>query len=305
MACDVDTGEIIWTKVFADSSGSALFQPGTANGGTLLTATTYDVWLVDLKDGREIARFSMGSSIAGGETISDGNIYTVFTRNGEYHSILTERLTDYVVVGRFQSHSANVKDFRRCSEGYLVLPYQDNKVTLYTYSGNSSYEPTEEEFEPVSDEYMMMSQAEDFAGQNGLLMPALAEYVFYSKDKTLIYVCYSDGIMRIYDALTFELKSELTMKDSYARYELGKDERGNRFVGGGSFGYMLSPNLELLAVIENLLAVDFEKNMLIVKDRAEVQYGIPVYTVEELLDNARRYVLSCNYSESGGASHYE
>lgn len=305
MACDVDTGDIIWTKVFADSSGSALFQPGTANGGTLLMATTYDVWLVDLKDGREIARFSMGSSIAGGETISDGNIYTVFTRNGEYHSILTERLTDYVVVGRFQSHSANVKDFRRCSDGYLVLPYQDNKVTLYTYSDNSSYEPTEEEFEPVSDEYMMMSQAEDFAGQNGLLMSALAEYVFYSKDKTLIYVCYSDGMMRIYDALTFELKSELTMKDSYARYELGKDERGNRFVGGGSFGYMLSPNLELLAVIENLLAVDFERNMLIVKDRAEVQYGIPVYTVEELLDNARRYVLSCNYSESGGASHYE
>ncbi len=298
-ACNVDTGEILWTKEFADCSGSALFQPGTEENGRILVATTYDVWLVDLKDGREAARFSLGSSVAGGESLSDGNLYTVYTRNGEFHSILTEKLMDYVAVGRFQSHSANVKDFRRCSGGYLVLPYQDNKITLYTYSGNSSYEAIEEKYEPAVEEYLMMSEAEDFARQNGLVMPALAEYVFYSGDKTLIYVCYTDETLRIYEAATFRLKSELSLKASYARCELGQDQRGNRFVAGGGYGYMLSPDLELLAVIENLFAVDFDGNRLIVNDSKGNQYAIPVYTVEELLDNACRYVLSCNYSESG------
>lgn len=298
-ACNVDTGEILWTKLFADCSGSALFQPGTDKNGRILVATTYDVWLVDLEDGEEAARFSMGSSIAGGETISNGNIYIVYTRNGEYHSILTDKLTDYVAVGRFQSHSQNVKEFIGCNGGCLVLPYQDNKVTYYTYSGNPSFEALEKEAEPVPEEYLMMNEAEEFAEQNGLFMPALAEYVFYSGDKSLVYVCYSDETLRIYDALTFALKSELALKSSYASCEMGKDEQGNRFVGGGSCGYKLSPDLELLAVIENLWAVDFDRNLLIVKDRKDAQYGIPVYTVEELLDNARRYVLSCNYSESG------
>lgn len=299
MACNVDTGEILWTKLFADCSGSALFQPGTDKNGRILVATTYDVWLVDLKDGKEAARFSLGSSVAGGETVSNGDIYIIYTRNGEYHSILTEKLTDYVVVGRFQSHSQNVKEFKRCRGGYLVLPYQDNKVTFYTYSENPSYKAIEGEVEAAAEDYLMMSEAEAFAEQNGLFMPALVEYVFYSMDKSLVYVCYSDETMRIYDAADFTLKSELTLKSSYATCEIGKDERGNRFVGGGSCGYMLSPGLELLAVIENLWAVDFDRNLLIVKDRKDEQYGIPVYTVEELLDNARRYVLSCNYSESG------
>lgn len=299
MACNVDTGEILWTKTFADCSGSALFQPGTEENGRILVATSYDVWLVDLEDGKEAARFSMGSSVAGGETLSNGNIYLVYTRNGEYHSILTEKLTDYVAVGRFQSHSQNVKEFIGCSGGCLVLPYQDNKVTFYTYSENPSFAALETEIEPAQEEYLMMNEAEEFAKQNGLATPALAEYVFYSGDKTLVYVCYSDDSMKIYDAVTFALKSELTLKSSYVRCEIGKDERGNRFVGGVSYGYMLSPDLELLAVIENLCTVDFDRNLLIVKDREEKQYGIPVYTVEELLDNARRYVLSCNYSESG------
>ena len=69
-------------------------------------------------------------------------------------------------------------------------------------------------------------------------------------------------------------------------------------MGSSGSGYMLSPDLELLAMIENLVAVDREQNRVIVKDGSGNQYVTPVYTVEELLDNARGYVLSCNYSES-------
>lgn len=298
MACNADTGEILWTKVFPDCSGTALFLPGAEGADKLLVATFYDVWLVGMEDGEEYARFSMGSSIAGGAVIFDGDIYIIYTRSGEYHTILTEKLTDYVAVGRFQSHSQNVKAFCAVTGGFLVLPYQDNKVTLYAYSGNPACEMLEEPVEAAEGEYLEMNRAVDFAEENGLIMPALARYVFYSEDKTFVYVCYNNGMLRIYDAVTFELRSELELDSAYIRYELGVDERGNRFVGSGYYGCMLSPDLELLAVIENLVAVDCGQNRLIVEDIGGDQYGIPVYTVEELLDNARGYVLSCNYSES-------
>lgn len=225
-------------------------------------------------------------------------MYVVYTRSGEYHTILAESLTDYVVEGRFQSHSQNVREFQRCAGGFLVLPYGDNRVTLYTYSGNPAYEALENPVEEAAEDYFDMTQAVNFAEENGLDTPALANYVFYSQDGALVYVCHKSGTLKIYDAATFELKSELEVNSLYIRYELGVDERGNRFVGGGGYGYMLSPDLELLASIERIVAVDCAQNRIIVKDNNGDQYGIPVYTVEELLDNARGYVLSCNYSES-------
>ncbi|MDE6638925.1 MAG: TIR domain-containing protein [Acetatifactor sp.] len=300
-AYNTDTGEILWTKTFTDCSGEEIFKPDREGADRFLVITSYDAWLVGMEDGQEYVRFSLGSNTAGGVVRSGGEIgdlYIVYTRSGEYHTILAEKFTDYVSEARFQSHSQNVREFQACAGGYLVLPYQDNKVTLYTYSGNPEYEALETTVEETAGEYLDMTQAVDFAEENGLAVPIRANSVFYSGDGTLVCVCYNDGMLRIYDAATFELKSELDLHSAYIRYELGVDERGNRFLGGGIDGYMLSPDLELLAVIENFVTVDCEQNRIIVKDINGNQYGIPVYTVEELLDNARGYVLSCNYSES-------
>ena len=171
MACNVGTGEILWTRTFTDSGGTALFQPRVDGADKLLVATTYDVWLVGMEDGEEYARFSMGSSIAGGESFSAGDMYAIYTRSGEFHTILPEKLTDYVSVGRFQSHSQNVKEFRGCAGGFLVLPYQDNRVTLYTYSKNASYEVLTEPVEAADEEYLDMNRAVDFAAEHGLVTP--------------------------------------------------------------------------------------------------------------------------------------
>lgn len=297
MACDMDTGAALWKNVYADCGGSTLFLPSAEGADKFLAVTSYDARLIGREDGREYARFSMGSSVAGGAVFTDGDLYTLYTRSGEFHSILTEKLMDYVVENRFQSHSQNVKEFQVCRGGYLVLPYQDNRVTLYTYSENPAYEKLSEPVEPAQGEGLDYSLAVEFAGEKGLDMPALVNYVFYSGDGTLLYVCYNNEQLKIYDAESLELKTELALKSPFARNELGVDERGNRFVGGGGYGYMLSPGLELLAVIEDLKAVDPGRNRLIVGDSGGDQYEIPIYTVEELLDNARGYVLSCNYSE--------
>jgi len=299
LACNVDTGEILWTKPFPDCGGVALFRPYAEGADKLLVATTYDAWLVGAEDGGEYARFSMGSSIVGGGALTGADIYITYTRNGEFYTILPETLTAYMSVGRFQSHSQNVREFIACTGGFLVQPFQDNRVTLYTYSGNPAYEELPESTEAAQGDYLDASDAVNFAVEKGLANPALADSIFYSGDETLIYVCYSNNKLRIYDAENFELKSELAVRSPYITQELGVDKQGNRFVGGVSYSYMLSPELELLAVIENLVAVDRGRNRLIVEDTGGKQYGIPIYTVEELLDNAGGYVLSCNCSETG------
>ncbi|MCM1056561.1 MAG: TIR domain-containing protein [Firmicutes bacterium] len=300
-AYDTDTGEALWTTTFDDCSGSKLLRPDGEETDSFLVITSQDAWLVGVADGQVYARFPMGGTTAGGAVLSGGGVgdaYIVYTRSGEYHTILAEKRTDYVIEVRFQSHSQNVKEFYKCAGGFLVLPYQDNRVTLYAYLENPAYEALETPVEEAAGEYLDMLESVRFAEENGLAMPARADCVFFSGDGSFVYVCYNDKTLRIYDTATFELRSEIAMRSSYLRREVGVDGRGNRFVSGGGYGYMLSPDLELLAVIENLAAVDSGQNRLIVKDSSGIQYGIPIYTVEELLDNAREYVLSCNYSES-------
>lgn len=300
LACSVDTGEILWEKIFEGTSGDMLFRPYAEGADKLLVATTHDAWLVGMEDGEEYVRFSLGSSIVGGEALPESDIYVIYTRNGEFYSILPESLTAYTREGRFQSHSQNVRELAMCAGGFLVAPYQDNRVTLYTYSGNPAYEALTDPVEPEEGEYLDSLEAVEFAGEKGLASPALAQYVFYSGDGTLVYVCYSNGKLRVYDAATYELKAELTVDSAYIRREIGVDDRGNRYVGGPGQGYMLNRDLEILAAVENLIALDNERNRLIVGTDGGDQAAIPVYTVEELLDNAREYVLSCNYSEPAG-----
>lgn len=301
LACSVDTGEILWERMFEGCSGNLLFRPYAEGADKLLVTTTYDAWLVGMEDGEEYVRFSMGSSVVGGGVFVEDDIYIAYTRDGEFYTILPETLTAYTTVGRFQSHSQNVREFMVCAGGFLVQPYQDNRVTLYTYSGNPSYEALADPVEPEQGEYLDTIRGADFAREKGLADPALVSYVFYSGDGTLVYVSYSNSKLRVYDAVTYELKSELAVDSAYIRREIGVDNRGNRYVGGFGYGYMLNRDLEILAAVESLVALDNERNLLIVEGIGGNQAAIPIYTIEELLDNAREYVLSCNYSESAEA----
>ena len=292
MACNVSTGEINWSKKFDDCFGSKLFLPCAEGADKLLMASSYETRLIGMTDGKEYARFSMGSNIAGGGAFVQNDLFIVFTRSGDYHTIIVKKLMDYQVEGRFQSHSRNVKDFMVCASGFLVLPYQDNRVTLYTYSGNEDYEALENSMEIPEAMCLRYIDAVEFAEEKGLENPALVSYIFFSEDESVIYVCYNNSELKVYDGQNYEKKAQVALKSPYLFREYGVDARGNRYVGGSSYGYMLNPDFELLAVVENLVWVDFEQNRFIVEDSAGEQFWIPIYTTEELLDNASAYVLS-------------
>ena len=138
---------------------------------------------------------------------------------------------------------------------------------------------------------MQDSDAVRFAREKGLQEPELAEDLFYSQDESLLYVSYSNDICRVYDGADFSLKGSFELQSSYLQCDLGVDRQGNHYLCGISYGYMLSPDFQLLGVIENLAALDYEQNRLIVTGRNGEQYAISIYSPEELLAKAQSDVL--------------
>ena len=285
------THEIIWRRSYENCMASEILRPYARGADKLLIAAGQEMRLIGMTDGQEYARFPLGSSVAGGAVSTGSDIFFVFTRSGELHTVMVPDMTDYVIDNQFQSHSSNVKQFLASAEGYLVLPYQDNRVTIYDHSQNQDFVPLEEKVEALEGQYMQMSEAVQFAREKGLQEPELTEYLFYSQDKSLLYASYSDNICRVYDGTDFSLKGSFVLQSPYLRYDLGTDRQGNHYLGGISYGYMLSPDFQLLGVIENLAAVDYEQNRLIVNKRDGKQYVIPIYSSEELLAKARSDVL--------------
>ncbi|MDE5678872.1 MAG: hypothetical protein K2I01_00345, partial [Lachnospiraceae bacterium] len=231
-------------------------------------------------------------SVVGGAVYTNLDRYLLFTRSGEYHVILVEEKQDYLMSNVFLCHSQNVMDFEVAEEGYLVLPHLDNHVTVYQYNGGEDREEYDGEVilpETICLEY---TEAVVQAREKGLPKAELVQTLFYNEDESLLFACYSDGTIEIYNAAEMELLNSLTNPtiSRMTRY-LGTDKDGNVFIGGVGDGLMLSPDMKLLAAIGSLAGVEQGGSRVFIGGMGESVYTCPVYSLEELLAKAEAYVL--------------
>lgn len=292
MAVSVETGETFWQWEAEGTFGSYLFRPYADGARRLLVVTSAEAYLIDEEDGSEYGRFSLGESAAGGAVFTDSDMYILFTRSGVLTTLSVERMQTYASELQFQCHSRNVKEFAVSAEGYLVLPYQDNRVTLYNYSkGDIEESDWESVAVQETEEGLQYAEAAAWAEEKGLAKAALAERVFFNPDESMVFVCYTDKSMDIFSTAAMSLLGSLEGMKGYVNSYLGMDSQGNCYIRDYSFGYMLSPDYKLLAVIEGLKALDGETDRLILSHSNGSTYTVPVYTVEELLAKAQALVI--------------
>lgn len=291
VAIDAQTAAVIWRSTFPDSYGDFLFSPLVEGADKLLLCSSYEAKLLSEKDGAVDTGFMMSSSIVGGVTFNSVDRYMLFTRSGELHNIDVPGREDYAMTVLFQCHSQNVMNFGLAPSGWLILPYQDNRITLYEYSMSDAVVlGDKEETRPAICE-ISYTAAVELAKKKGLPKAELAQFVFYNEEQSQMFIFYSDDTMEIYNTQDMTLLGILTdLKDS-PQYYLGKDDAGNFFVAGVSYGYMLNSDYELLAVIERLQEIDAGANMLYIRSGEGTCYEAPIYTVEELLEKAEGYMV--------------
>lgn len=280
ICCNAATGEQLWEKSF-DRFATDLCVSYAEGADTLLLYSALEMFLIDETTGAELGRFSSGAEIVRAVSYKNMTRFMLFTRSGKQGVVMPDVNECLWVDYAFECKSQNVDVFEPCAGGFLVLPYNDNRVTVYGVSTGPDLQPCEDAVlpEPERDEI------EDYVAEAeklGLERAVLVEHMLYSPDDTVVFVSYADSTMEIYQVSDMRLLADISgMKCEIEQY-LGTDNQGNIYIAGQGFGYCLDSDYNLTAKIENLLAVDRDGNRLLVGTQENL-YQLPIYTTEELL----------------------
>lgn len=283
IACSLKDGSVVWKYTLKDKLIDDMKLPELDDASNFMIYTYGEVYLLDKATGKETARFSTGSEIAGSGIFTDSGNFLILTRDGDMAVILQDG-SEYLVMNYiFECKSQNVKTFKAAEGGFLVLPYNDNRITMYSVSENSDIKPYEGEALPEDSVEEEDVSSVEKAEKLGLERAALVTNILYSQDSAVIFVSYSDAILEIYNAADMTLLGTINdLKCDMTQY-LGTDKEGNIYITGLSYGYCLDSSYQLTAKIEHLRKVDSENDQLIVGKDDEM-FVVPIYTTEALLE---------------------
>lgn len=105
---------------------------GGSNEENVVLSISYDsVDMINSEDGSLLDSTHYGTEVKAVAPTDGGEVYLVFTRDGEYHFLDTRSRSDFVSAGMFQSNSDNVKGFLYGDGFCALLPYGDGRITIF------------------------------------------------------------------------------------------------------------------------------------------------------------------------------
>lgn len=285
--CNIKTGSKIWEKVYEGIYVSSVCMSYADGADEFIMYSSMDIYVIEEATGEETAMFASPSEIIGCISFKNGEGFITFLRDGSLCAITENK--QYIIMNYYMDcKSENVDSLIQAAEGFLILPYNDNRITYYCSIVNPDLQPYEGEVSSQRDAYWDSISGRDFkaeAEELGLENASLVTHILYSDDESVIFVSYEDFSLEIYDASTMQLLETIDEIYNAIRYYLGEDNEGNIYISGEYCGYCLDADYKMTATIENLLAVDKENNRLIVGED-DTLYQLPIYSTQELLDRA-------------------
>lgn len=137
-------GKVNWIRETGESLIHELKISDDAASNHLYVQLYSQLLVLNTVTGEEEGGFELGTEIVGMLRYKDKDAAGIFTREGIYIYADCGNMTSYEREGYFQVVSNNVYDFEICKEGFLVLPYNSNKVIVFD--------------QIVGEEYAMLSE---------------------------------------------------------------------------------------------------------------------------------------------------
>ena len=261
------------------------------NHHTVLISSFEMSYLLDFYTGEEKGEFSIGAKEVDTYTLVNADMYLVFTSTGDVHAIaaedngLSDEDKDTVYIGVFNLQLSGYERFLYTNKGLITYTSNDNRIVIYGQFHNKNIKPIsyqEKEFDTIeyADEEPII-QKYQFKKKN------LIYHMFYSNDKKLLFVTYSDNTLEIYNNETKELLKSIVAKNSiqYLNKYIGKTQNDEYIIGGLTSGYILNKDFEIMAYVPNLY--DYHNGKLILKSESQF-YEVNLYSETELIQKAKK-----------------
>lgn len=280
---NLKTGEKLYTKTYNGEFGTMMEISATTNNITIVSSFT--AHMINGDTGELIADSSIGDAVVGLMTVRNSDLFLIITREGKNY-VLQPQKGDTTSFGTLFTMNCEYSSVVVSNYGYLAISTMDNRVILYNYYDNENLKEVNEEYELPSE--IGMEEQEQIKNDWNFSKKNLVSDVTYNDSKDKLFVSYTDSTLEVYNVKDKKLIKTITDVESGLSYYFGETKDGNIVIGSRIVSYIINKDYDVLAKIENLRAIDKDKNMIYV-EKNDKFYSMSIYSVKELIELAESY----------------
>lgn len=295
-AYDYSDGSLQWKTDHELWDGEKLYYLRSGTRRRVVVIGTKGVFLCNPDTGEETYKENSDDDIIWSEQLDQDVFYLLET--GALGVVGSD---DMIMCsnGEIACNVAPYVDAVLVGSAFLIAPCDDNRLIIYAYTSGGVLQSMDdagfEEVSPTGSGYLSSDEAEKFDIKDS---ESVSEIV-YDDNGEYAMVCFYNGMVRIYrvedGTIVFEEKFDIhetgyrfLAMDTY----LGTDTYGNTYWSDWNVGLCFDPDFNLLGIYPYLTGVDCDNNQLIFGSRyQEERYWAPIYSVEELLELTKEYLL--------------
>jgi WD40 repeat protein len=199
-------------------------------------------------------------------------------------------------VGLYNFNLGSYSEFIYTAVGYLGYSQYDNKIIIYNHIINKDFKEIEYKEELLKYEkkdYNDISTStkieKEIKGYD-IMNKDLISCVFYSKDKKLFFISYSNNKeLEIYNTKTKKLLKRIKIETELPTSYMSKTKDGKIIIKGAGTGYILNKELDVIARIPGLQ--DYKNNKLIINAWFK-NYEVKMYSEKEVIAKAKKFLES-------------
>ena len=287
MAIDARSGSVIWKNEQEDCWVDEIAVPICEDATDLLLTTSESAFLLDLATGEVTMDCTIGDEVIDINLYADANDFTLFTKSGEFLYVRTDLKKVMDLSYKFECKTSNHSYINNCGYGIAVVPYNDNKITVYTYETGPNIKEIEQTVELPEAEIMIGGEAQKIAQSYQLEDSNYVLEAYYSPDGNYCFISYWDRRLVICDTQKKAIIN--TIEDAYStELCIGTDSEGNTYLSGYYGVYVLNQDMKPVMWIEHAKDVDIE-NGKVYLNWLNSNYEAPLYSLEDLLEIAEVY----------------
>ena len=281
-------GEVNWTKTDDDFWGTNIIKSAAkgVNDVALVHSNTIDI--INLDNGHLKQSFTIKSECIGIYASTEANIYVAFASDGTVSFLSLDYNEVIINNGLFELNLEKYKDVAKTNNGYLLIPYNDNRIIYYEKNESKDLKKEDLKLDYVSDDSVKLSEYDKIKKDFNIKKKNLVDKMLYDDKKTLLFVSYTDDTLGIYHVKDKSFITYITDVSDIYHY-FGKDKDGRIYVGNITDTYIIDEDYNKVGHIKSMVQLDKKKNRVIIKSSDDF-YSLPIYSLDDLLKIAKAYL---------------
>ena len=280
--------ELNWSKTYDGNWGKYISKSYAEGTNEIAVVNSNKLNVFDASNGELIETFDMKGEIIKVYSYYDKDIYLVFNNDGSVNYVSMESRNNVEFIGKYELNLDKYITMTKNDNGFLIVPQNENRVIYYEANSNKSIKKENIKLDYVEDDSYKIKDIKKLKKEYNVKNKNLVSKMFYSKDKRLLFVSYTDDSFAVYDT---KEKKLLNMIDDVvkANHYYGKDKYGRIYIGNISDAYILDKDYNKVGYIKGLNKIDNKNNRVIVSNN-EKYYSLPIYNLKDLLKKAKDYL---------------